>query len=153
MWPIITRTSICEMKTIIYPFKYDPLTGKIWILELKSGSDSKYNRIFELSDPKNSYFDTLFNFIRNVKWVTLKGEKSNLGSDQKFDVIFEVSDQRNLYFYKLRSILSYSRFHSWWYFPTSLLGRENFLLKEKLDLVTWKTFSVLHIPRGLAHWT
>lgn len=41
---------------------------------IKFGSDRKFNEISEISDPRHSYFDISFNFLRNISFVHFKSK-------------------------------------------------------------------------------
>lgn len=58
--------------------------GQAWILELKSRSDLESDNIFEISDPKYPYSDTLSNFSSIVNFAHFKG--SNLGCGAQIEI-------------------------------------------------------------------
>lgn len=74
------------------------LKGSNSDFKAQSRVTSKLELDFKISDPRNSYSDTFFNFFSKISLARGKEEKSNLGpkleSDQKFDWIIQIGDQK-----------------------------------------------------------
>lgn len=94
-----------------------------------SGSNHKFEKIFELIDPKKLYSDT-FQFFREIK----DGIKSNLGPktglDEKSNCIFEFSNSKYTSILIFFWIYFRLKLQIWWHVLAPSGRREGFLTVE-----------------------